>query len=328
MKQAGTHKDQILLWMARGAVLLAFFVIGLGALTRLMDAGLGCPDWPGCYGHLIPLPSISEETWPHSPYVAYKAWTEMIHRYAVGVLGLLILAITAWVLVRKSLHTRRLFVLVTGLWILLIYQILLGQWTVTLRLWPVIVTQHLMGGFLILSLLWMISLTQTSIGESVHSKEGYVWTRLSLAILLLQILLGAWTSTNYASLSCPDFPFCLNDSPVHYAFGEAFRLLSTGINYDGGVLAPPALRAIQMTHRAGALLVSINLLALAAWLMMRYSYHFTRIAGGMMALLLMQACLGMINVLYHLPVVTAVCHTLVAALLLLTLITLAARIYP
>lgn len=331
MNQRGLS-DRRLSQMAGFAVFFALVVIGLGAFTRLIDAGLGCPDWPGCYGHI--LPSAGHGTamaWSGSSLMAYKAWAEMIHRYAVGVLSLLIAASVLRIFFCKRLHSRRYLLPAMGLLLVLGYQIMLGQWTVTLKLWPIIVTQHLLGGFLILTLLWVIFLRAADfLGDNSRQSRGlFLGGLVVLLALCVQIALGAWTSTNYASLSCPDFPFCVNGaSPLHYHFTKAFHLLPVGQNFEGGVL-PEALRqTIQMTHRLGALLVTLMLGLLVVVTLGRPVSAVTKPALVLAALLPLQIALGIMNVLFQLPVAVAVCHTLVAALLLLALITLIMRACP
>jgi len=303
------------------AISLALLVIMLGAYTRLIDAGLGCPDWPGCYGQIMPVVGAAK-AYPASPFVAQKAWAEMIHRYAVGALGLLIAVIVLNIFSRKKLRSRGNVILASGLLLLLAYQILLGRFTVTLKLWPIVVSQHLLGGFLILVTLWMIYLNLTQRVRSMHHKPVQPWIRLYgifvLALLFVQIILGAWTSTNYASLSCPDFPFCMNDQMMTWHFREAFALHPAGVNYEGGILPEGVRQTIQMMHRFGALVVSVLLLGLVGLLFSRQWRCVYIIA----ILLPLQICLGIMNVLFELPVAVAVSHTFVAALLLLSVITL------
>ncbi|MDX1901014.1 MAG: COX15/CtaA family protein [Gammaproteobacteria bacterium] len=310
-------KHRFISFAAMIAVCFAFVVIGLGVFTRLMDAGLGCPDWPGCYGHWVPVAG--------SHFVAYKAWAEMIHRYAVSVLSLLIVFIIGNIFFQKKYRTRTNMILSFVLIGLLCYQILLGRWTVTLSLWPIVVTQHLIGGFFILSALWLLVLVNASSAR----KERYhgIWfvgALLGLILVFLQILLGAWTSTNYASLSCPDFPLCVNGQSLQFHFKEAFQILPIGANYEGGAFSESVRQTIQMLHRIGALVVTLYLFLLSVFGFSQFSHqekYFYLILG----LLILQVCLGMINVIFHLPVFTAVSHTLVAALLLLAMITLVYR---
>lgn len=307
------------------AVLLALTVIALGTFTRLADAGLGCPDWPGCYGRAIPVAS-SAATFPDTPWVAQKAWAEMIHRYAVGLLGLLSTAILFTVFCRKSRRTRGSLLLCLALILLLVFQILLGKFTVTLKLWPIIVTLHLLGGFLIAATLWLLYLHvcwpvhQLSAAQPVSLK---IFAVITLLLLLGQIFLGAWTSTHYASLSCADFPFCMNEKPFVWHVREAFHLHAAGVNYEGGVLPVPVRQTIQMLHRCMALAVSLFLLGLVGLLLQRHWRSVYLIAF----LLPLQLCLGIINVLFHLPVAVAVGHTLTAALLLLALVTVQRRLW-
>ncbi len=200
------------------AVILAFCVIGLGAFTRLTDAGLGCPDWPGCYGHLTVPSNIQslqkiKALFPTQPLVAVKAWAEMVHRYFAGTLGCLILA-TLVVMIRrlKQLKRKKIAFAVFALALLLLYQPILGMWTVTLKLLPVVVSQHLLGGMLIVGLLWLLWLHYDSSGDTAVTDPLLIklrpWALLGLVFLFCQIALGAWTSTNYASISCPGFPYC------------------------------------------------------------------------------------------------------------------------
>jgi len=322
-RQTVMTDDRRLSQMAGVAVFFALVVIALGAFTRLLDAGLGCPDWPGCYGHLVPSAEGSSAS-----FVAYKAWAEMIHRYAVAVLGFLMVGIVLRIVCLKPLRTLQNGMLAGGLVGLLVYQVLLGQQTVTLRLWPVVVTQHLLGGFLILSCLWLVFLNASRRVASQCSPVLFAAGLGAALLLLVQIVLGAWTSTNYASLSCPDFPFCLNDQTLHYQFAAAFHIHPAGQNFEGGVLPLPVRQTIQMMHRLGACVVAIVLLALSVTVVLREHSKATKPALLILALLPVQICLGIVNVLFQLPPGTAVCHTVIAALLLLAVITLVKRVCP
>lgn len=327
-------------FLSRVALCASFFalcVIALGSFTRLMDAGLGCPDWPGCYGHItVPLTQQAQQlaviNYPGTHLVAYKAWAEMIHRYFVGGLSLFILLIVGLVVCKKQVRQWTNVVLCLALIILLAYQIMLGQWTVTLKLWPIIVSQHLLGGYLILSTLWLIYLTNKTnrfINARINSRQIIPWVVIALVFLVLQIMLGAWTSTNYASLSCPDFPFCVNDQAITFHFKEAFNLFRPqGINYEGGVLATVIRQTIQMTHRIGAFILTSYFLVFIALLSFKLKPRpdLLKLLYLILGLLCVQLTLGISNVLFQLPVLVAMSHTVVAVLLLLSLLTLLVKL--
>lgn len=315
----------ILAWFAS---VFALCVIALGAFTRLIDAGLGCPDWPLCYGHFI-VSTINPDS---APLVAYKAWAEMIHRYFAGTLSCLILAIVILIFIRtyqtfKKEAWKLNFFLSLALIILVAYQIILGQLTVTLKLLPIIVTQHLLGGYLILSVLWLIYLNNKAKLHLALGRAFLPWALLGIVLLFLQIMLGAWTSTNYASLSCSDFPLCHHLQASFSAhFKEAFNIFSpTGINYEGGVLSHEIRQTIQMTHRLGALIVTCYLLILTAILNINIK-PLRGLSYILIGLLFLQICFGISNVVFKLPLMTAIAHTITAVLLLLTLITIAFRL--
>ena len=301
----------------------AFVVIALGAFTRLTDAGLGCPDWPGCYGHLMPtqLHAIAD----------HKAWAEMIHRYFAGSLGLLILAIVVlgYKYIRKFGTSTQLIPLF-ALAALLVYQPILGMWTVTWKLLPVIVSQHLLGGmaiFGLLTLLYLIFKQQPLRSSLLLNYQPNLLSGLlilGVILLYLQIALGAWTSTNYAAISCADFPFC-QMAPWHLDFAHAFKLNApVGLNYDGGLLSANAKKTIQMTHRVGALIVCLYWFSVAALVMFksrdRRMLHTT---FQLLGLIVLQISLGIGNVLLDRPLIIAVCHNLTAALILMNSIRIA-----
>jgi cytochrome c oxidase assembly protein subunit 15 len=328
-------KKSLLSRLALFASVFALGVIALGAFTRLIDAGLGCPDWPGCYGQLsVPVTKTAQQLadlqYPATPLVAYKAWAEMAHRYVVGGLSFLILAIIAVIFSQKNLRTRTNTVFALCLILLLTYQIMLGQWTVTLKLLPLVVTQHLLGGFLILAMLWLIYLNNAKplfTAEFLRRKaKRAIVTGAIVAVVLLvaQIILGAWTSTNYASLSCPDFPFCFHHHSITLHFKSAFNIFSPlGINYEGGVLPEAARQTIQMTHRVGALVVTLYLFIFMS-LSMPQIKRFPELMAALylvLGLLCIQLCIGISNVIFELPLVTALSHTVFAVLLLLAMIT-------
>jgi cytochrome c oxidase assembly protein subunit 15 len=312
--------------------LLAFCVILVGAYVRLSDAGLGCPDWPGCYGKLVvPIEQSAVEkannTYTNRPLDQSKAWKEMVHRYMAGSLGMaiLLLAILAW---RNRDQYNQPLLLPTLLLFLVTFQAALGMWTVTLLVKPAIVTAHLLGGFATFVLLGLLALKLRPVG-SIHtidtSSSLRRWIRFSLIILLLQITLGGWTSTNYAALACSEFPACYAGSWwPEMDFAEAFVVWrGLGVNYEFGVLENSARTAIHMTHRIGALITLLTL-GLLAWHLTRPdSSPFLRKLGfTLLFLLALQVALGVTNVVGHLPLSVAVAHNGGAALLLFLLVTL------
>jgi cytochrome c oxidase assembly protein subunit 15 len=320
--------------LAALTALLALVVILLGAYVRLSDAGLGCPDWPGCYGRLI-APSDEQAVaeanaaFPHRPVESHKAWKEMVHRYLASGLGLAIigLAIGAWQ--GRGRDEDRLPVLLPTLLVgLVIFQGLLGMWTVTLLVKPAVVTAHLAGGLATLALLWWLALRTggwfLAAGQALPGRlRPFAWGALTL--VCVQILLGGWTSTNYAAMACIELPTCYGGlwwPPTD--FGEAFVLWrGLGVNYEFGVLESPARTAIHLTHRIGALVVLLAVGTLALTLIRRASSAAERGLGLAIAgALLLQIGLGIANVIGHLPLPVAVAHNGGAALLLLTLITL------
>ncbi|MDR3490740.1 MAG: COX15/CtaA family protein [Gammaproteobacteria bacterium] len=320
-------------YIAKLAFCATFFclcVIGLGAFTRLMDAGLGCPDWPGCYGHLIA--PLNDYTAQVNNYVSYKAWAEMVHRYFAGTLSILIISIIILIFSRSVTRTRSNIIFAVILIGLILYQIMLGLWTVTLKLLPIVVTQHLMGGFLIASTLWLVYLTNRNNLILKNNNPNLVkilpWAVGAVVILFLQIMLGAWTSTNYASLSCPDFPFCVNSQAMSLHLREAFALSPVGINYEGGVLSTVIRQTIHMMHRLGGLIFTLYLIMFAAYALpkLKNSFEILKSIYLVFGLLCIQLCIGISNVIFKLPLITAVAHTLVAILLLLSLLTFVCKL--
>ena len=322
-----------LLNLARLACGLTFIVIIVGAYTRLTDAGLGCPDWPGCYGRMIISTQAdyiaeAQAFWPERPLQTDKAWIEMAHRYIAGLLGLMILAIA--VLAWAGKPAPRIRLLAGGLLLLVVFQALLGMWTVTLLLKPFIVALHLLGGMAIIGLLHWLTLELRPAPGSTPGRPAPAgfnltpWAVAALLVLILQIALGGWTSTNYAALACPDFPACQGKLWPPMDFGEAFVLWrGLGVDYEGGVLDGPARTAIHMSHRIGAAVTAAALLALA---IPALRANATRPAArALLALLFIQLSLGIANVVLNLPLMVAVAHNGVAALLLLSVVTLLHR---
>lgn len=287
------------------ATLLALLVVGLGAWVRLSDAGLGCPDWPGCYGHLLGVPEHAADS--------AKAWKEMTHRYAAASLGLIVLGICqlAW---RNRPRISPL--LPTALSGIVLFQALLGMWTVTLLLKPVVVSAHLLGGMTTLAVLVWLNLRQSSLPARPMVGRGLrAGGLLALALVVLQIALGGWVSSNYAALACPDFPTCQGRWLPAMDFAHAFTVhRELGQTAAGALLSADALTAIHWSHRLGALLVGITLGGFAAALLRQPGW---RAWGGLLlALLALQIGLGMANVLLSLPLPLAVAHNVGAALLL------------
>lgn len=309
------------------AVPLAFAVIVLGAWVRLSDAGLGCPDWPGCYGHLgVPTQAddiqFANAAYPERPVETDKAWKEMIHRYLAGALGLVVLALAvlAW---RRRDQPDQPLVLPMLLAGLIVFQAMLGMWTVTLQLKPVVVMAHLLGGLSTIALLWWMLLGRWP-PPAARPSGLRLWALLAFAAVIMQIALGGWTSTNYAALACTDFPTCHGQWWPKMDFAEGFVLWrGLGVNYEFGVLGSDARTAIHYTHRMGAMLV----IAAVGWLVVKtmrraHNNRLGMIAAGVGGLLIIQVALGIANVLMTLPLPVAVAHNGVAALLLLGVLTL------
>ena len=309
--------------LAAVATVLALVVVLLGAYTRLTHAGLGCPDWPGCYGFIgVPQTDAqlahAERHFPEAPVEAQKGWNEMVHRYFAGTLGLAILGLAVHALARRGRDGQplRLPLVLLGV---VITQAAFGMWTVTLKLWPQVVTAHLLGGFTTLALLFLLSLRLSGALPALGLPAGL--RRLAAAALALvigQIALGGWVSSNYAAVACVDLPTCHGQWWPAMDFANGFHLTQhIGPNYLGGQLDSDARTAIHMTHRLGALVVTLTLLALA-WRLR--GEGLGRLAGLLLAVLALQVGLGISNVLFHLPLPVAVAHNGGGALLLLTLV--------
>lgn len=321
--------------MRKRLTLFAFFlaavVVVLGAWTRLVDAGLGCPDWPGCYGFLL-VPSsvehiaIAEERFPDAPVEAHRAWPEMVHRYFASTLGFVIVVMTVFFARGQREAMRPPLKLPIALLAMVILQGAFGAWTVTLKLWPQVVTAHLLGGFTTLSLLWLLYLRQSP-GFGAHWRvPGNLsgLARIALIVVVLQIALGGWVSSNYAALACRDFPTChgLFFPPMDFVGG--FDVLQeVGPNYLGGQLENDARVTIQVVHRFGALIVLLvgGLLVLRLWQAgSRFAFALAIVIGA-------QIGLGIANVLLLLPLTIATLHNAVGALVLLTLATVNFRAF-
>jgi len=310
-----------LVWFA---VLYTFIVVVVGAYVRLSDAGLGCPDWPGCYGELTPhqaqddiAKAVEEQGGTHGPVSMGKAWKEMFHRYIAGGLGLVILAIavTAW-LRRRELQQSPL--LATSLVGLVTFQAALGMWTVTMLLKPVIVTLHLLGGLATLALLAWLGLRQEKFQPaSPAAVRLRPWALLALLIVIAQIMLGGWVSTNYAALACIDFPTCHGVWLPEMDFRHGFQLVrELGMTAAGTHLSYDAITAIHWTHRVGAVVTFVYVGGFALALLRKPG--LARYGAALLGVLLLQIALGIANVVAGLPLAVAAAHNAGAAILLVT----------
>lgn len=300
------------------AALLAFCVVVLGAYVRLSDAGLGCPDWPGCYGALsVPQSEAAivsaQQAYPDKPLEHAKAWKEMAHRYVAGSLGLLVVLL-AFIAYKRRQEIRTAWQLSAGLVLLITAQALLGMWTVTLLLKPLIVTLHLLGGMTTFALLSWIAFRNT-LSTNIALPRGHQWwLRGALVIWFGQLLLGGWTSTNYAALACTDFPTCHGTLWPAMDFNDGFNWWrALGQSLHGGQLHLDALTAIQWTHRLGALVVLVWGLISVRILLQRPAARPA--AWWLLVILVCQVGIGISNLLLHLPLVLAVLHNAGAALL-------------
>jgi cytochrome c oxidase assembly protein subunit 15 len=337
-EKSARHR-QLMGRLALAATLLTLVVVMLGAWTRLVHAGLGCPDWPGCYGFLSVPESpeqvaLAEARFPESPVDGSKGWPEMIHRYAAGILGLLVFVIASFALRfrREGLPLKHpLFI--AGFVVL---QGAFGMWTVTLKLWPQVVALHLLGGFTTLSLLFLLTLRlrgarlpELTAKDRARSRFR-PWLYGGLFLVIAQIALGAWTAANYAAVACTDLPTCQGEWWPTMDFQHGFDVTqAVGPNYLGGQLNADGRVAIHMTHRLGAMVVLGYFLMLLALLWRDLkgtgAGRWIVLSGLVLGA---QVALGMANVLLHIPLSLAVAHNALGAGLLLTVINLLWRLQP
>ncbi len=305
--------------LALAGAVLAFFVVVLGAWVRLTDAGLGCPDWPGCYGHVMPDGSGE----------AAKAWHEMIHRYVAGTLIAIIATLFAWACVRRKDRGQPLLP-VALLFLVVCLQGALGALTVTLLLKPLIVTGHLMGGLCTLSLLWWLALAPPRRDLIAAELPLRTFAVIGCLVLCMQVFLGGWTSTNYAAVACPDFPTCQRSWWPTMDFHDAFVLWrGIGIDYEGGVLANPARMAIHFTHRFGAVIAGTVLLSLGLTTLVRAGSRRLSLAGlAVTGAVLLQICIGIATVHWGVPLPLATLHNAGAALLVVSMVWLLRALWP
>jgi cytochrome c oxidase assembly protein subunit 15 len=332
-----THAETWLRRITTLALLLCFGVVVLGAYVRLSAAGLGCPDWPGCYGHLTPTGAVAAEAAGQGSFTGQtvevaKAWKEMAHRYFAATLGFLILIIAAMAIQyrRERLVSLPLSV---GLLGLVVAQGILGMLTVTWQLKPLIVTGHLLLGLSTLGALfwlWRSLCLRAAAAGGAGARRALAATPVAGLVALIavtvQLTLGGWTSSKYNATACPDFPRCQDSWWPAADYGEAFVLWrGLGRNYEGGVLELPARVAIQFAHRVGAIVLTLLLFAIVLRTLRRPA---TARAGRLLlAALVLQLLLGSFMVLHGFPLWLATAHNAGAALLLLATLSflLAAR---
>ena len=317
------NKYRKLVWVT---VFLTFDVIMFGAFTRLTDSGLGCPDWPGCYGHANPIQAMehiraAEALMPDGPVTVMKAWIEMIHRYLAMGIGVLIIAILvlSWRFWMRSGKTIQQFSpwFPLALFFFVCLQGAFGAWTVTMKLQPIIVTIHLLLGMVLLGMLaWVGARQNTHVPVAIDGKGLRVPALISLIVLTMQMALGGWVSTNYAALACPDLPLCHGSVMPQMDFEHGFTLWrSLGMTATGDYLPFDALVAIHWTHRMFAMLVVV-VIGWTAW-------RATRIAGmqktgrALLGALALQIVIGLSTVSLEWPLALAVAHNGCAALLVL-----------
>ena len=299
-------------------ICFAFVVIALGAWTRLVDAGLGCPDWPGCYGFVV-FPTteaeiqLAESRYPQFPYEIDKAIPEVVHRYFAAALGFLAILLVYFAF--KYQLPKKIKAITSFLLFFICCQGLFGYLTVSLKLLPIIVTGHLFGGFITLSLFFYLFLSTTNGIKNHNIGHLKVLGGIALFALIVQIFLGVWTSTNYASLACADFPTCQGKFIPEMDFREGFNLAQeVGPNYLYGLLDNEARVAIHYSHRISAIVLTIIFLILISRL---WFSSAAPLASTLGVILITQISLGIMNVVYVLPLYIAIAHNLVAALLLL-----------
>jgi cytochrome c oxidase assembly protein subunit 15 len=310
--------------LAGFGVIFALLVVSVGAYTRLADAGLGCPDWPGCYGFLT-VPdeateiSTAEARYPEAPVEFAKAWWEMGHRYIAGALLLLVASIL-FMAYRAREEEDTPLKLAAVLMFVILWQAAFGAWTVTLKLWPQVVTGHLIGGFTTLSLMWLLFLRQGGLSDMVSALPRPNWlAKIAFVAVVVQIILGGWVSSNYAALACYDFPSCDGTYTPNIDLQQGFNIFqSVGPNYLGGLMTNEARMAIHWVHRIGAIVV----LLVVGGLVIQTVKQAAVIGYVLLAVLVTQITLGIVNVVWVLPLLNATAHNTVGALLLLVLVTI------
>lgn len=317
------NKYRKLVWIT---AFLTFDLIVFGAFTRLTDSGLGCPDWPGCYGMANPFlaheqVSAAQAAMPTGPVTVAKAWIEMVHRYLAMGIGVLLvsLMVQAWRQWKKTRLPAFAPGVPTLLFVFVLVQGAFGAWTVTLKLQPVIVTTHLMLGMGLLAMATWLGCRQDlyQAGGRIVKQQAPRWPYLlAAATLALQIALGGWVSTNYATLACSDFPTCNGTYMPDMDFEHGFTLWrELGKTAAGHYIPMSALTAIHWVHRNFAL-VLVLVLGYAAW-RARSHPRLRPLARNIAIVLVLQSCTGIATVYFSFPLTLAVLHNAGAALLVL-----------
>ena len=305
------------------ALIMAFIGVTLGALTRLLDAGLGCPDWPGCYGQLTP-PSSEQLT--GGIIDEGKAWMEMIHRYLASALGLTILIVAVKIEIDKTVNNKVRW-LSRSLFLLVVVQGIFGMLTVVMKLLPQVVTLHLLGGMFIVALLFVLFLQLQSSRSIATSKNLRPLAVTVLILLSCQIALGGWTSSNYAGLACPDFPTCQNQWLPDLALADSFNITEiSDRNYEGGLLNAQSKLTIHVVHRFVALVLFLSVLVL--FLHLWKIPYLRNQATLLLGLTLLQLSLGIANAILMLPLPLALAHNSGAVLLLLSVVYINFVLFP
>ena len=335
-----TSKSAKFLRLALFSALCAFFMLLIGSYAHLSNAGLGCPDWPGCYGRLF-APTTAQELNESRQYAPRpldeeaKEWKETLHRYVSGALGLLMfrLLYLGWQL--KKRYRKQQVVIPAVVFMLVFSQTILGALTIKLQFKPLIMMSHLITSLSILGLLWWVALREQRFWKPVSAAAPVLEDLrprafIGLILVAVQIILGGWNSANYAALACPDFPTCRGVWWPNMDFVDGFVLWQDlGFEYEGGMLSLAASTAVHMAHRIGAVITFMYI----GWLglhTMRIGYESNLCRYGFLVLVLVsgQMFLGAANVLLHLPIILGVSHTGLAALLLLGIITLNHAVRP
>jgi cytochrome c oxidase assembly protein subunit 15 len=308
---------------------LTLDLIMIGSFTRLTDSGLGCPDWPGCYGHSNPWSAAdyileAEAAMPTGPVTTSKAWIEMAHRYFALAVGVLIIVLTVYAWLRAPRNTSALspwWASAALAWVCM--QGLFGALTVTMKLQPAIVTLHLLGGIGLLAILTAIAVREAPAAKPIATPRVHAAAIATLGLLLVQIGLGGWVSSNYAVMACPDFPLCQGQLLPQMDFSTGFSWWRPlGRTSDGQMIATQALVAIHWVHRMFAIVV-LAAVGILAWQLRRAG--LTRLAQALAGLLLLQLLTGLSNVVLQWPLLLAVLHSGGAALLVALIVVALAR---